>query len=351
MKTRLILSILTSLFFSVIVGSFVSAAAGLNPVACVCACTAISFIPMAPSGSLAMGVLKEIWTGEMIKAFRHDKSFLSEIPSRNDLVNNNAIHMVDIGADPDVLVNNTTYPIAISSRDDEDISIGLDKFDTENTKVTRDELYAISYDKMGSVLESHRLVLEDKTADKSAHSLAPSVHTSDTPIIMTTGSSDAGTYARKRLKVDNIISAKRFLDDLKVPLQGRILVLCNRHVEDLLLVDEVFAKQYKDIQAGQVLNLYGFKIYQYLNNPIYSVTNAVLTKKAFGAASAPSTDQDSSFFFYNQRAVQCRGDVEMFYQDASINPEYRQNVVGFRVYHICLPKKTTGFGAIVSTIV
>lgn len=351
MKTTTILSILLSLLISVFTGSVIAVATGFSPEACLGVCAVLSFIPMVPQGSLAMGVLKEIWTGELIKAFRHEKTFLSEIPSRNDLVNNNSIHMVDVGADPEVLINNTTYPIPIVSREDEDVAIGLDKFDTENTRVTRDELYALSYDKMGSVIEGHKLVLEDKTADKSAHSLAPNIHSTETPLIMTGGSSDAGTYARKRIRPQDVIAAKRALDDLKVPLQGRILVLCNRHFEDLLLVDEVFAKQYKDIASGSVLNLYGFKIYQYLNNPIYKVTGGVLTKKAFGAASTPSTDQDASFFFYNQRAFQCRGDAEMFFQDAAINPEYRQNVVGFRLYHICLPKKTTGFGSIVSTIV
>jgi hypothetical protein len=297
-----------------------------------------------------MGVLKEIWTGEIIKAFRHEKTFLAEIASRNEMVNNNVIHMVDVGADPAVLVNNTTYPIAMSQRDDSDVAISLDKFDTENTLVTRDELYALSYDKIGSVIESHKLVLEDKTADKAAHSLAPSANTSDTPLIMTTGLSNGETYARKRLDPENIIAAKRALDDLKVPLQGRVLVLCNQHVQDLLMVDEVFARQYKDMASGQILNLYGFKIFQYLNCPVYSVSGT-LQKKSYGAAAAASSDQVASFFFYAPRAFQARGDVEMFYQDASVNPEYRQSVVGFRIYHICMPKKTTGFGAIVSTIV
>jgi len=351
MKTNLIFGILASILISCVVGAGLAMATGFDPMIVTGACIALSFIPMQPSGSLAMGVLKEIWTGELIKKFRHEKQFLAEIPSRNDLVNNNAVHMVDVGADPEVLINNTTYPIASTTRTDEDVAVALDKFDTENTKVTRDELYALSYDKMASILEQHRLALEDKTADKACHSLAPSVSGDESPIILTNGSSDATTYARKRIKMDNIIEAKRRLDDLKVPLQGRILVLCNRHIQDLLLIDEVFAKQYKDISAGQILNLYGFKIYQYLNTPLYKVVTGTLTKKAFGAASTPSTDQDSSIFFYNQRAFQCRGDVEMFYQDAFTNPQFRESVVGFRTYHICLPKKVTGFGAIVSELV
>lgn len=351
MKTKIIFAVLASLLMSIVVGSVVSSAIDVNPFVTTGIFVALSFIPMVPSGSLAMGLLTEIWTGELIKKFRHEKQFLSEIPSRNDLVNNNSIHLVDVGADPEVLINNTTYPIPIASREDADIAIGLDKFETENTRVTRDELYALSYDKIASVQEQHRLTLEDKTADKACHALAPSISSDNTPLILTTGSSDGATYARKRITMNDIILAKRKLDDLKVPMQNRLLVLCNQHIEDLLLVSETFTKQYKDIQAGQILNLFGFKIYQYLNTPTYSLVNAVLTKKAFGAAATPSDDQASSVFFYAPRAFQCRGDVEMFYQEASTNPTMRENVLGFRVYHICLPKKSTGFGAIVSATV
>ena len=37
------------------------------------------------------------------------------------LVNNDVIHLVDVGVDPDVLVNNTTYPIDLQALDDADL--------------------------------------------------------------------------------------------------------------------------------------------------------------------------------------------------------------------------------------
>ncbi|NJM13978.1 MAG: hypothetical protein HC896_00085 [Bacteroidales bacterium] len=218
--------------------------------------------------------MKELWTGELLEKFRHEGEFLSRIANRNDYVNNNAIHMADIGADPEVLVNNTTYPIEVASREDTDVSIALDKFDTTNTRITDDELYALPYDKNGSVLQQHREVLEEKTASKAAHSLAPTVAT-----LSTTGSSNGETYARKRLTVADIVKAKKWMDDLKIPKKNRELVLCNDHVQDLLLVDEKFAKQYQDIEQGKVLNMYGFIISEFVDNPKYKTVNAVVTKK------------------------------------------------------------------------
>lgn len=292
-----------------------------------------------------MGVLKELWTGELLTKFRHENEFLSRIANRNDFVNNNAIHMADIGADPDVLINNTTYPIATAGREDSDVSIALDKFDTTNTKITDDELYALPYDKNGSVLQQHREVLEEKTAEKAAHSLAPTVAT-----ILTSGADNGETNARNRMTVADIIAAKKHLDDLKIPKKNRELVLCNEHIQDLLLVDEKFAKQYQDIEAGKVMNMYGFILSEFVANPKYKIVSTVYTKKAFGEADDAANDYASSFFYYIPRAVQARGDVMMYNSKAENDPANRESVVGFRLYHICLPKKSTGFGAIVSKL-
>lgn len=289
-----------------------------------------------------MGILKEVWAGELLDHFRHESEWLSEIPSADQYVNNNLIHLVDIGADPDVLIDNAVYPIATSDRTDSDVAVALKKFDTTNTKITDDELYALPYDKQGSVIRQHREGLEEKTSEYGLYSLAPAGDTANTPIIPTTGADNGNS--RKKLMPADIIKAKKKLDDLKVPKKGRVLVLCSDHVEDLLNTSEAFEKQYKDITSGTVLNLYGFKIYEDVYNPVYDATNA---KKAFGAASA-GTDRNASTFFYAPRAFKATGSVKMFASKAENDPENRESKVGFRLYHIVLPKKNVGFGAIVS---
>ena len=308
-----------------------------------------SMTPLNLSGLSFMSLQTELWTGELIKKFRHDNMFLNRIGNKNQFVKNNAIHLVDIGADPTVLINNTTYPIPSSQRTDEDIVISLDKFDTENTLITDDELNALPYDKPGSVIEQHRLVLEEKTAEKAAHSLAPQSDGANSPVVMTTGNSNGATNARKRLTVADIVKAKRYLDDLKVPLIGRELVLCNSHVEDLLLSSQVFKDQWYKTKSGTIFNMFGFIISQFVANPLFS--NSTGEKKAFGAALNPADDLDISFFYYNKRAAQARGSASMYQALAKNDPKYRRSEVGFRLYHLCLPKKNTGFGAIVSDVV
>lgn len=290
-----------------------------------------------------MGVLKEIWTGELINKFRDSSTFLAAIMDRSDLVNNNVIHMVDVGADPAVLINNNTYPIPVVEREDGDIAISLDKFDTENTPVTDDELYALSYDKIGSVIEQHNLVLEENTTEKALHALAPLENTTNTPVISTTGSDDGDGI--KAATMADIRKMKRKFDDLKVPKSQRHLVLCPEHLQHLLAESENFESQYQNTREGQILKLYGFQIHEMAYSPVYDKTS--LEKNAFSAATGVD-DRNASVFFYGPRCFKAMGTVKMFWAEAEKDPQYRRNVVGFKVYFTCLPKKALGFGALVS---
>ena len=99
----------------------VSAATGFNPIIVGGVCTALSFVPSGANGVVAFaGLNQEIWTYVLVDTFARAEAgtFLEEIPdesrhviaSRND---NDIIHLVDVGVDPDVLINNTTYPIPV----------------------------------------------------------------------------------------------------------------------------------------------------------------------------------------------------------------------------------------------
>lgn len=345
-------------FFSIALVAFALTAVGISPQSSflISGSGFILYQFKGVSGVLNAGLYPELWTGELLDKFRFDKQWLSLIPRRDDLVKSNTIHLVDVGVDPNVLINNTTYPIAKAQRTDADIALTLDKFDTENTRITRDELYNLPYDKEGSVLSQHRLALEDKTATKSAHSIAPASGKADgttpnTPIVLTTGAADGRTNARKMLTPKDIINAKEALDMLDIPMAGRVLLLDFLHLNDLLNMDEKFRQQWINMPQGTLMTqMYGFTIAQNFRAPVYTVASGTYTKAAFGAASAPTTDQRASLFFYAPRAVQAVGTAEMFYRDASIDPENRETTVGFRIYQMCLQKKAQGFGAIVSAL-
>lgn len=301
----------------------------------------------APAGALRAGVLTEIWAGEMIKAFRtapEALGWMQRIRSYNQYVNQDVIHFVAIGGDPAVLVDNTTYPLAITALTDADKPISLSKFSTEATPVTDDELHALSYDKMASVQERHRDALREKIAQRAIHSIAPDKQATDVPVIKTTGASD-GT--RKKMTFADLLTLKREFDKMGIPGNDRVLVLCSDHVNDLLETEQKFKEHYNINQTeGKVCRLYGFDIYEYDGTPYYTMSTGV--KLAWGAL-PKATDARASVAFYAGRMMKAYGSTVFYHSEAKNDPLYHRSLVNFDQYGICLPlSETKSRAAIVS---
>ncbi len=332
---RFVFAVLLNCF----VGGTMAAALGADPMAgaAVMNAVAVVFGNLIPTGSLGAGVYTEIWTGELVKKLRGlmEATWLDGIPDSSSIVDNDVIHLVDVGVDPDVLVNNTTYPIPLQALDDQDIAISLDKFQTKVTPVTDDELYAVSYDKMQRVKESHGNALNDAKFKKAAHAMCAQSNDEKTPVLATTGEVDAET-GRKKLTVADLLAAKRAMDKLKVPAENRRLVLCADHVNDLLEADQKFKEQYNiDRNNGTVGRLYGFDIYEFGANPLYTAAGE---KKAVDAV-AETGEFQCSFAFYVPRVFKATGSTKMYYSEAATDPEYQRNKINFRHMFIAMPKK------------
>lgn len=330
-----------ALMLNCVSGAFLGATVGLEPVIGAVGmnlvAVAAGFMPMETS-ILRAGVYREIWTGEMVKRLRGglEGTWLEGIPDMSSLVENDVIHLVDVGVDPDVLINNTTYPIPLQALSDSDIPVQLDKFQTKVTPVTDDELHALSYDKMSRVIESHGNSIDDAKFAKAAHSICAASNTATTPVLSTTGDVVAET-GRKKMTRQDLINLKAALDKLKVPANGRRLVLSPDHVNDMLGWSEAFQNQYGLNNAnGKVARLYGFDIFEFANNPLYTTAGA---KKAMGATASAGEFQ-CSFAFYTQRIFKATGTTKMYYSHAETDPEYQRNKVNFRHYFIAMPKKS-----------
>ena len=299
-----------------------------------------------PKGAACEGVYTEIWTGELVKKLRSglEGTWLEGIPDQSSIVNNDTIHLVEVGVDPDVLVNNTTYPIPSQALDDKDIAVKLDKFQTKVTPITDDELHAISYDKMARVKESHGNAINDAKFAKAAHALCPTENTKTTPVLKTTGERDPET-GRLSLTMSDLVSLKRSMDRLQIPAENRRLVLCPDHVNDLLAASQTFREQYNiDRNTGRVGMLYGFNIYQYAKTPLYSAAGK---KKALDAT-ASDGEFACSLAFYTPRVFKATGSTKMYYSEASTDPQNQRSLISFRHYYLVMPKKADACAAIIS---
>lgn len=300
---------------------------------------------VAPANAIRAGLYSEAWTGELVKAFRaatEAVGWYNKIRGYDQYVKDDVIHLVDIGADPEVLVNNTTYPLEIENLEDGDIAVTLDKYQTKPTRVTDDELHALTYDKMASVVERHKEAFSETKFSRAIHSVAPAEHTAKTPVILTTGEA---ADDHKRLTRSDIIALKKAFDKAKVPAEGRILVLCADHVADLLEQDQKFAAQYYNYESGVISRLYGFEVYEFNACPYYSTSTK--KKLAYGAIPA-ATDKQCSVAFSTKRVMRADGSTKTYLQEAANNPTTQENLFSMRTYTLCLPTKSEGLGAIVS---
>lgn len=288
-----------------------------------------------------LALKNELAEKELIKNFRHDNSWLGTLTAKPQWVNNDVIKIPKRGLAPKVLINNKIYPIQSNKREDGYISLSLNQYDTENTTVTDEELYALPYDKLGDVQQQHREELEDKTAEHALYSIAPD-HSDTTPVLETTGPDD-GT-GRKRLIAKDLITLKSKLDKLNTPKDGRVLVLCPDHTTDLLIEDLSFKQRYQDANGGMIAkSYYGFETYESTYAPKYDKT--AKTKKPFGSADA---GVEASVIFYKKNTVKAPGTVKRYARAASDNPEMRENTIGFRLYWIAVAIKDEGTAAIIS---
>lgn len=332
--------------FNVLMGVVIASMVGFDPVYGAVSGAAIPAVlgNFMPAGAAFEGVYTEVWTGELIKRLNAGlrADWLSGIPDYSAKVDNEVIHLVDVGGDPDVLVNNTTYPIPIQDLSEGDIPVGLDKFQTKATRVTDDQLYALSFDKFSADVERHGNSILTVKYKKAAHALAPYSHTDKTPVIPTSGEAD--TSGRKKMRVQDIIALKRAFDNMEMPEDGRVLVLCPDHVNDLLEADQSFKDKYYNYTTGKLLNMFGFEVYTYINCPYYTKEGV---KVAYNATPA-ATDLKGSFAFYRPRMFKAQGSTKMYYSEARTNPTTQESLVNFRHYYIVLPKKLEAFGAIYS---
>lgn len=247
--------------------------------------------------------------------------------------------MAESGVDPNVLINNTTYPIDVVKRTDTPIRVELDKFETENTLVRRPEAIQYAYDQLESVLMGHRNQLRAKTAEKAAHAYAPSGDGAYTPIIKTTGTA---TGTRKSLTFEDILALKERFDNIELPTEGRYLVLHPSHVTDLIRLDVKGFKDITDIVNGQPKRFAGFGILQFSRMPMYNLDT--MQKIPWGGTG--TNISFCSFAFQSNEVM--KADGEMFMYSNENDPKERATIVGFDMRFIAVSIRNKGIGAIVS---
>lgn len=292
-------------------------------------------------GTTNSGLNKEIWIAEILEGFYADDMFLSECRDLSAFVDNDILNLAEAGVDPDVLINNTTYPIQVSDRSDSALALEIDTFDTENTKIVKAEAVELSYDKLKSVTSGHKNALRMKIMEKAVHAIAPSADGTFTPVLKASGTDNGDGL--KRLKWSDVRSLQKRFNNAELPPEGRIIILSQQHLEDLEVED--LDRFNKVMDKGIIC---GFKMYALADSRLPRYNKTTDAKVAFGAVAAPSTDTVASIAFHKSEVGRAMGTADVFHSPAEKDPIYRRDVIGFQQRAMVLPIRNKGIAAIFS---
>jgi hypothetical protein len=232
MKTIKFLSSLFQALILVLLVSVAAATFGADPVpvfyvglALTAVLTVVAAFNQNPVNALSATIFKEVWTGEIIKRVNILESFswvnaiVRDYSRFVSVLNEEAqvIHLASFPIQPDVLIDNTTYPIPVQALTTSDVPISLNKLQTKVTAVTDDALYANTTNPMVLHAEAHaNAVLETKFA-LGAWNICPSGNSAAMPVIVATGADD-GT-GRKKLQWADLVGYWYYARIMRMTLQ------------------------------------------------------------------------------------------------------------------------------------
>lgn len=283
------------------------------------------------------GINKEVWLDILMEGFIPADGFLGRSVNLDAQVENNTINIAEAGVDPNVLVNNTTYPIPSSQRKDNPFAIPLDTLDTENTIVRNVEQMESAYDKMASVVRGHKKSLRAMCARRAAHAWSPGKSDSFNPVWAADGAGNKHGY--KKISFDMLYAMAAEFQGMDVPMESLVAVLHPYHLADLHAEN---AKAYKELIEGRKL-CGTFDLFITSATAKYNGTTG--EKTAFGAVGA-DTDAISSFMYSADEVMRAMGDDDMFLREK--DPEQRADLIGFQKRFIALPMRNKYTGAIYS---
>ena len=251
------------------------------------------------------------------------------------ITDQNTIHVPLETFTPEVLINNTTYPIAVQDHEDGSKTVNLDKFQTLATRITEDQAMGASYDKIDSATRGHIKVINRDKFLKAIHALAPATNSAATPLIALPASYTAEDVYKA------LVTLKGKFDTLQVPSQGRRVVLASDHANALLTSEKYAAALYGNKNTGEISGyLAGFKVFSYVGNPFFTTAGVKVAFKAVPGA----TDKQATVAFYEDNVGKKTGILKQYYDKPTTTNQ--AHLLNYRHYFIVLPIKQEAIGAI-----
>ncbi|MFP5039433.1 hypothetical protein [Parasediminibacterium sp. JCM 36343] len=323
--------------FNALVGSVVAAMVGFSPVVGVLLINMLGYVlhlvRRANSGMVFFdGLAQEIWLSEVKEDFYPDNSFLSAATDMSSMVNNDAINLAEAGADPDVLVDNTAYPIARADAGDTPLRLLLKTYDTTSTVVRNAVALELAYDQRALYIRKHQKALLKRFGKDALFNYAPQADSTHTPVMNIAGTS--ASFLDTIIDMQNAFAA---LDDNSGNLN---LVLNPAHAAAIAKEDRLL---YKNFEAQPGSTLFGFRIWMHSQCPFYVKNTSA--KAAYNATFDPTVHAYASIIFDGNEVMKAQGSFEFFYKLR--DPDEKGDVFNFQMRGLALPIRNKYLGAII----
>lgn len=276
-----------------------------------------------------MALNTEIWIHDIVEDFWPDNSFISRSVDHSSYVNNHTVHIPQAGAAPHVTKNRSSFPATIGTREDSELTYGLDLYDVPPLRVQHLSDVELSYDKRQSMLKQSKEALMQYVHMDILKKWVPTGVTT----VATTGDAEeahvhnVATGNRKKMTRADVEKVKKIFDSQDVPANGRTIlldaVMYNQLVNSLTDAEVVSFLNGADAIKGVMGKFLGF---EFLMRSAVLVTAAGGTLKTGASA---ITDCAAGLAWQKDSVSRALGEVKA-YEDNN-NPSYYGDIFSFAV--------------------
>jgi len=278
-----------------------------------------------------MAIQTEVWARDIAEKLFPADTFVMDSVSDDMWVDNKTVHRPQAGALPTVERNRSTFPAPLVKRTDTDNTYNLDEFTSTPSLIQDIEEIETSYAKRTSVLQNH---INEQNKQIANYLQWVWAATGSANIIRTSGdATDANTVGatgtRKKLTVQDIMDARKKMDDMDIPEAGRCLLLPASMYNNLIIDEKaiLMSKDFRgaaDMSNGVLNMLLGFKIYKRGRNNVLRYTNAATPVKKDSTAAGAATDNAAALVWHKEFVAKAKGSIKVYADEDK--PEYYGSV-------------------------
>jgi len=263
-----------------------------------------------------MGIQREIWARDIAENLFPDNSFMARAVDDSEFVEGAVVHLPQSGAKPNVQRNRSVLPAVIAQRTDTDATYNIDEFTSDPTLIKDADEIETSYNKRQNVLEDHNNQLNTQIAEWMGYNWAP---TQAANYVRTNGADRVAFVAgatgnRKKILLDDWLAAKRLLDNMDVPDDGRRFALVPAEMyNDLLEIDKILSSEFNltgRLPNGVVNEIFGIKIFKRSSSISYS--NAATPALRAPDAAALTTANAGVLMWHERFVRRALGSVKVY---------------------------------------